>query len=112
MLLFASGQSWPARLRPRVATNPGQDAGRAIERLPPPWPDDRGDLIERLYLAGVSTRRMDKLVRTLGTHSLSMSQVSGSRPSSTSTSTSSGTAPTASPTPRRRTPSSTDCWTT
>ena len=28
------------------------------------------------YLAGVSTRRMDKLVKTLGIHSLSKSQVS------------------------------------
>ena len=33
-------------------------------------------MIADCYLAGVSTRRMDKLVKTLGIHSLSKSQVS------------------------------------
>lgn len=33
-------------------------------------------VVEDCYLAGVSTRRMDKLVKTLGIHSLSKSQVS------------------------------------
>ena len=33
-------------------------------------------VIADCYLAGVSTRRMDKLVKTLGIHSLSKSQVS------------------------------------
>jgi putative transposase len=50
-------------------------------------------VIADCYLAGVSTRRMDKLVKTLGIHSLSKSQVSGWLPTSTSTSPSSGTAP-------------------
>jgi putative transposase len=43
------------------------------------------------YLAGVSTRRMDKLVKTLGIDSLSKSQVSRMAASSTSTSSSSAT---------------------
>lgn len=50
------------------------------------------------YLAGVSTRRMDKLVKTLGIHSCRSRRSPGWRPTSTNTSISSGTGP------RRRRP--------
>ena len=56
------------------------------------------------YLAGVSTRRMDKLVKTLGIEGCRSPRSPGWPPSSTSTSTSSDTAPSQTPARSRSSP--------